>query len=405
MKFYASSLVILLPLVVADASSKYNLDYESHAAKIEEVKSAMLASIRTSWEQGVAADSIAELDYPEYSVYGCDQNTMKQYSYPIPASDQKNSPLQVIQFGLSAAVRQSADGRLSQNINDGLDGASLDGASAGLSVLVGAYSNNSYSKYLGEAALKQLNYVLYTAPHTATGAISHRATAKAYWADAVYVGFPFIAGYGAVTGNQTLLQIAYDQCRLYRDALRIPEAGIWAHIYDDDAKRFQDKGLWATGNAWAAKGMLNVATIIEKSGSNMTTQVSDLKGWVKEILNGTFTRLDSDGLVPNYMDNSGNGDGSDTFGDAAASALLAATAYRAAIMWPNEFGSFYTDGADTIKEAVMANITDLGLLSPIVDPLSWHVKGILGTESQAFGLMMYAGWRDWSKSIKLGLLA
>jgi hypothetical protein len=49
--------------------------------------------------------------------------------------------------------------------------------------------------------------------------------------------------------------------------------------------------LFKKGNAWAAKGMLNVATIIEKSGKNMTTQVSDLKGWVKEILNGTFTRL------------------------------------------------------------------------------------------------------------------
>jgi hypothetical protein len=34
-----------------------------------------------------------------------------------------------------------------------------------------------------------------------------------------------------------------------------------------------------------------VATIIEKSGVNMTTQVSDLKGWVKEILNGTCARL------------------------------------------------------------------------------------------------------------------
>ncbi|CCO34775.1 hypothetical protein BN14_08883 [Rhizoctonia solani AG-1 IB] len=137
----------------------------------------------------------------------------------------------------------------------------------------------------------------------------------------------------------------------------------------------------------------------------MTTQVSDLKGWVKEILNGTFTRLDSDGLVPNYMDNSGNSDGSDTFGDAAASALLAATAYRAANMWPTEFGSFYTDSAETIKEVVMANITDLGLLSPIVDPLSWRVKGILGTESQAFGIMMYAAWRDWAEAAKVGLFA
>jgi rhamnogalacturonyl hydrolase YesR len=62
-----------------------------------------------------------------------------------------------------------------------------------------------------------------------------------------YYRFPFIAAYGAVTGNGTYLQIAYDQCRLYRDALRIPKAGIWAHIFNDNKKTFDDKGLWATG--------------------------------------------------------------------------------------------------------------------------------------------------------------
>ncbi|GAB1524941.1 glycoside hydrolase family 88 protein [Rhizoctonia solani] len=401
MKVYAPSLLALLPLALA-GSPKYDMDYKSHEHKIEMVKSAMLASIRTSWEQGVAADAIAEHEFPEYSVYGYDESTMKPFSYPCPQSARKQLPLQVIQFGLSAAVRQSPDGRLSQLINDALDGAALDGASAGLAVLVGKYVKNSYSDYFGEAALKQLNYVLYTVPRTSTGAISHRAATPSYWADAVYVGFPFIAAYGAATKNETLLQISYDQCRLYRDALRIPEAGIWAHIYNDDTKSFGDKGLWATGNAWAAKGMLNVATIIEKSGTNMTAQVSDLKSWVKEILDGTCARLDSDNLVPNYMDNTGRPGTNDTFGDAAGSALVAATAYRAANMWPADFGRNYTDCAEKIKQSVMEKITDLGLIHPIVDPVSWHQQGILGTEAQAFGVMMYAAWRDWSKSFHAG---
>ncbi|EUC55139.1 glycoside hydrolase family protein [Rhizoctonia solani AG-3 Rhs1AP] len=393
MKFH-TGLLALLPLVLAKPST------DKLETKVEKIKSAMLASIRTSWEQGVAADSLAELDFPEYSVYGSGESNTQPTAYPLRASANKRFPLQVIQFALSAAVRQSADGRLSQIINGDADGAALDGASAGLAVLIGKYNDNSYSDYLGQAAEKQLNYVLKTAPRTSTGAISHRAATRDYWNDAVYVGFPFIAAYGAATANQTLLQIAYDQCRLYRDALRLPGPGLWAHIYSDDRKKFDDKGLWATGNAWAAKGMLNVAVLVEKSGQNMTTQVSDLKGWVKEILNGTFTRLDSDNLVPNYMDNTGRGDNSDTFGDAAASALLAATAYRAAHRWPADFGKFYTDGANKINESVMSKITDLGLLSPIVDPLSWNVKGVLGTEAQAFGLMMYAGWKDWKNSGK-----
>ncbi|CAE6526098.1 unnamed protein product [Rhizoctonia solani] len=400
MRFYALSL-LALPLASANPS-KYNMNYTSHDSKVELVKSAMLASIRTSWEQGVAADSLAELDFPEYSVYGYNGNNMKSNTYRCPPSARRRVPFQIIQFALSAAVRQSSDGRLSQLINDGLDGAALDGASAGMALLIGKYIENSYSDYLSQAALKQLNYILYTAPRTSTGAISHRATTKSNWADAVYVGFPFIAAYGTATRNQTLLQLAYDQCRLYRDALRIPEAGIWAHIWNDNKQAFDDKGLWATGNAWAAKGMLNVAILLEKSGQNMTTQVSDLKGWVKEILNGTFARLDSDNLVPNYMDNTGRPGANDTFGDAAASALLAATAYRATSMWPADFGLSYVDNADKIKESVLAKITDLGLLSPIVDPVSWHEKGILSTEAQAFGIMMYAAWRDWAKSVKAG---
>ncbi|KAG8740283.1 hypothetical protein FRC10_004538 [Ceratobasidium sp. 414] len=397
MKSHLLGLAATLPFTLA--ATQYNMNWQQDAQKIDMAKTAMLASIRTSWEQGTASDAVAELDYPEYSVYGFD-DSMKPYAYPCPASARKRDPLFVVQFGLSAAVRQSTDGRLSQQINDGQDGAALDGASSGLAVLIGSLYKNAHSDFLATAAKKQLDYLLYTAPRTSTGAISHRATTKAYWADGVYMGFPFIAAYGAVTQNQTLLQIAYDQCRLYRDALRIPEAGIWAHIFSDSNQSFDDKGLWATGNAWAAKGILNVATIIEKAKvGNMTAQVSDLKAWVGEIVNGTFSRLDSDNLVPNYMDNSGNGQ--DTFGDAAASAMLAATAFRAATFWPADF-SQYIDNANKIKDSIISKIDDLGLLTPIVDPLSWHQVGVLGTESQAFGVMMYAAWRDWAKSVSAG---
>ncbi|QRV73014.1 glycoside hydrolase family 88 protein [Ceratobasidium sp. AG-Ba] len=266
---------------------------------------------------------MAELDYPEYSVYGFDDK-MKPYSYPCLVAARRGEPKSVMQFGLSVAVRQSPDGRLSQEINDGLDGASLDGASSGLAVLIGMLFKSSHSDYL----------LLYDVPRSRIGAISHRSTTKSYWADAVYVGFPFIAAYGAVYRNESLLLEAYNNCRLCRDALQNKTTGLWAHIYNDDAGTFDDAGQWATGNAWAAKGMLNVATMIEKGKlGNITAQVQDLKLWVGEVLNGTFSRLDKDNLVPNHMERTGNG----TFGDAAASSMLAATAFRAATQWPTQF--------------------------------------------------------------------
>lgn len=68
-------------------------------------------------------------------------------------------------------------------------------------------------------------------------------------ADGVFMGPPFLAYYGAVTKNQSLLQLAYDNCRLYREALLINTTygPLWAHIYDDDNQKWIDEGIWGTG--------------------------------------------------------------------------------------------------------------------------------------------------------------
>ena len=63
------------------------------------------------------------------------------------------------------------------------------------------------------------------------------------------MGPPFLAYYGALKQNQSLLQLAYDNCRWYRDALLIdgPTGPLWGHIYDDDTQSWVDKGIWGTG--------------------------------------------------------------------------------------------------------------------------------------------------------------
>jgi len=270
-------------------------------------------------------------------------------------------PLDTLQLAYSAAVWQTPDGRLSQNIGDALDGAALDGASAGSAVLLGSFTDPTRSSYWLSAASAELNYILNVAPRTSTGAISHRADSRQYWADGVYMGFPFIAYYGAVTHNATPLQIAYDQCRLHRDALLLdgPTGKLWGHIYDDDTKSWVDEGIWGSGNAWAALGMLRIAVTIRKTSSypTMMTQVFDLISWVKEILDGEFAALTSGNLVPDYLT-----DGP-SFGDASSSAALASVAYRVATLYPKRFGSNYTTTAANMRYAVLGNITNLGSLT------------------------------------------
>ncbi|KAG1716079.1 hypothetical protein ID866_1105 [Astraeus odoratus] len=382
MGFYSGFIPLVALLLstraLADSDASLFQQYQNNA---EPIRSAMLGSIRTSWEQGTAAGAILEWNDPEYSVFG---------SNPFVSNGQ--FPQDTLQLALSAAVRQTSDGRLSQNINDALDGAALDGASAGSAVLLGTFTDEGRADYWENAADAQLNYILNDVPRTKTGAISHRATTAQYWADGVYMGFPFIAYYGAVKNNGTLLQIAYDQCRLYRDALLIdgPTGKLWAHIYDDDNSAWIDEGIWATGNGWAALGMLRVAVTIEKTSfyPSMKSQVSDLKAWIKEILDGEFKALNSDNLLPDYIT------GGPTFSDAASSAALASVAYRVATLYPDQFGSNYTDVAGKIRTAVLDGVTNLGTLSPVVNPLSWDETGLLSTEAQAFGLMLLSAWRD-----------
>ena len=94
-------------------------------------------------------------------------------------------------------------------------------------------------------------------------------------------------------------------------------------------------------------------------------------------------------MIPDYIS------GGPNFGDASSSAALSSVAYRAAVIDSKIFGSNYTDVATRLRRTVIAGIDDLGVISPVVDPLNFGNVGILSTEGQAFTLMMMAAWRDW----------
>ncbi|EJD42739.1 Six-hairpin glycosidase [Auricularia subglabra TFB-10046 SS5] len=386
--------LILLAALQSAAAVGEDVLYNRTLPLAQLVRSAMLGNIRASWEQGVSASALLEFDYPRFSLFG-----------PRPFQQDLSSPMvlpqSVLQLAASAVTRQGTDGRLSQQFGDGNDAGALDGAAAGPAVLLDHSSMRcqlnqpSRIQYWRNAAIAQLNYLLNTAPRTSTGAISHRSDSRQYWADGVFMGFPFIAQYGGIVGQPDLLQIGYRQCQLYHDALIRdgPTGKLWAHIYSDDDKIDYDGGLWATGNAWAALGMLHVAVSIDKSAfaADMRNQRNDLLGWVKEILDGTFAALSPLGLVPNYL--SGN---ESTFSDASASAALAAVAYRVRTLYPDIFGDSYSNTAATIRQNILDRLDpELGIVRPVVDPITWGATGTMSTEAQAFFIMMMTAWRDW----------
>ncbi|KAH7098847.1 Six-hairpin glycosidase [Auriculariales sp. MPI-PUGE-AT-0066] len=357
---------LLLAVAQASASAALNAEqetFDSHISKIERMRGVAEASIRTSWEQGTASQAVLEWDYKDYTIFG---------RSPFKTTGQL--PVKALQYALSAVTRQSADGRLSQQINDALDGAALDGASSAPAVILGIITQPERKDYWSTALQKQLDYVLNTVPKTATGAISMRSDTAQYWADGVYMGFPFIAYTGVVQDNQTLVQIAFDNCKAYHDVLVVT-------------------GPFGPRNGWAAKGIIQVAATIERSQfkNQMQEQLITLKGYIQEIFDGVFPSLRSDGLLPNYVNKPDS-----TFGDSAGSSCLASVVYRAAKTWPEQFDKKkYLDVANAIRKTILNDLDDLGLMKSIVDPLKWDQKGVVSTEGQSFGLMMMAAWRDY----------
>lgn len=55
---------------------------------------------------------------------------------------------------------------------------------------------------------------------------------------------PFLAYYGVVTQNQSLINEAVNQISLYRKNLLVPKQKLWKHVVMGG---FQDSGLWSTG--------------------------------------------------------------------------------------------------------------------------------------------------------------
>ena len=161
----------------------------------------------------------------------------------------------------------------------------------GVSVLLRNWTlTNHKDTRFAKAASQQLDYLLHVAPRAPNGAISQRENQVQLWSDFIYMAPPFIAYYGALQGGtvgQGLLQIAYDQVRLYREVLFDADVGLWRHIALGNGT---DPTHWATGNAWAAAGALRVLATIQQScaAASMTSQQLDLRQWVQETLDGVW---------------------------------------------------------------------------------------------------------------------
>jgi hypothetical protein len=144
--------------------------------------------------------------------------------------------------------------------------------------------------------------------------------------------------------------------------------------------------------------MGRVIATIRKSEFNarMEGEVESLVGMAKGIIDGAMGfDTDPSGLLRNRLDDE------TWFGEAAGTALLAATVFRMAVLEPEVFGEKYTQWAVKKMEVVVKCVDqETGIVAPVVNPTKDEQRAPLegaSPEAQAFVMLLYAAWRDWKE--------
>jgi len=343
-----------------------------------------------SWEAGTRAETLIEIDYPSVSVFS------SQYLSSSPPSTTTLAP--VLDIALNAVNNRSSTGQLW-----GSDGSSGDPASLGVPVLLANWTSAMGANW-ASAAQQQLNLLLYDTPRTTDGAISHRTDTVELWSDFIYMVPPFLAYYGAVTSNASLISTAYTQISLYRSYLLDTNVSLWRHIYvpeSSSAGAITDTGHWSTGNGWAAAGILRVLGTIKYSpfASQFSSEQNDLSNWVTEIHTGMAANIPSTGVFNNYADQQQTNQYN--FPDASGTALFAASVYRhVTLSNPSNYQSIVS-AAEQARQALYADdgqvhFDSQGWLTPVVDPNVFSTQGSMSPEAQCFVLQLNNNWQAWS---------
>jgi unsaturated rhamnogalacturonyl hydrolase len=307
---------------------------------IDKVKCALLAMQRHSWEQGVAAQAFLELRETEV----------------------------VILMAKEAVLRQRDDGRLA---TVGSNHAVTDPAANGEPVLHAAQVTGD--PQLREAAGRMLGYLLHRAPRAEDGTLYHVTTRPQMWIDSMYMAPPFLAVAGHPEG-------AVRQIEGFRARLWHPEAGLYAHIWDEGEGAFVRAAHWGVGNGWAAAGM---ARVIAALSPEMDRARARLIGYVRELLDGCLAHVRADGLFHDVIDDP------ETFVETNLSQMLAYTIYRG--LHEGWLDGTYRAHADRMRHAAHAQVDEYGLVQGVCSAPRFDRPGT-APEGQAFFLLMEAAY-------------
>lgn len=211
-------------------------------------------------EVTTVAEHTLELDFEEYI-----QGERPMALRGLLATDEPRFVNEVEGYVDRAVRSQASNGQLAygsiDHVPEWADGDSRvwrpvtdPGAMGSLALEI--YENGGPDSYL-EACERQLAYLLETADRTADGGITQHAHGVELWVDALYMMCPFMARYGALTGENGAIDAALEQIDVHAKHLQDPHTGLFRHSWSERPNDYPDGTLWLRGNGWAATGILD----------------------------------------------------------------------------------------------------------------------------------------------------
>lgn len=315
-------------------------------SELAKVKAAMLCIQRLSWEQGVAAQAIYELE-------GVNDD--------------------VIRLCEAAIARSASDGRLAvMEKNESVN----DPAAIG-EVLIAAAQMTGRKEYK-EAVDKLYHFIRYDAPRTEDGILYHFDGDWAkhqIWVDAYYMVPPFLCKYGDI--DEAIKQIMGFRKYLYNNVIN-----LLSHTWNDDKKELGRKDFWGVGNGWALAGITRVIAMLDEKHQEYKDY---LINYLIDILHACLTYQRDDGLFYDVLDDP------QSFIETNMSQMVAYTIYRG--IKAGYLDQAYMVFADNSRAAAYSKLDEYGFVRDVCGMPYFDNPGI-ATEGQAFFLLMEAARND-----------
>ncbi len=150
------------------------------------------------------------------------------------------------------------------HVNDGL---------FGYAALV-AYQTGGGAEYLAFAQ-QVADYLLYTAPRTADGTLTHDE--GRVWVDTLLGSVPFLLEMSQVTGEDVYQQRALDQLFKHAAHLQDPESGLYRHAWDESGQNSAGQAYWGRGNGWAMLAQVAVLSHLDPTHPSRSAVLDMLK--------------------------------------------------------------------------------------------------------------------------------